>query len=75
MYNIILDALIDDMQSFGIISTIIISEDYYDQMSSKEINHLDSFLADGIKWLIVNDRKEYWSFIYSHEPFEFENEQ
>ena len=59
MYNIILDALIDDMQSFGIISTIVISEDYYDQMSSKEINHLDSFLTDGMKWLIVNDRKEY----------------
>lgn len=75
MYDIILDALIDDMKSFGIISTIVISEDYYEQMSSKEINHLDSFLTDGMKWLIVNDRKEYWSFIYSYKPFEFEDEQ
>ena len=74
MYDIILDALIDDMQSFGLISTIVISEDYYGQMSSKEISHLDSFLSDGMKWLIVNDRKQYWSFIYSHKPIEFDDE-
>jgi hypothetical protein len=75
MYDIILDALIDDMKNFGMISTIIISQDYYYQMSKKQINHLDSFLTDGLKWLIVNDRKEYWSFIYSSEPFEFEYER
>jgi hypothetical protein len=75
MYDIILDALIDDMQSFGIISTIIISDDYYSSLSKKEVNHLDSFLTDGIKWLIVTDKKEYWSFVYSHEPYEFEDEQ
>ena len=69
MYEVILDQMIDDMQSFGMISTILISEDYYDTMSTREKAHLESFLyPDAIKWLIVTDRKEYWSFRYSHEP-------
>lgn len=66
--------MIEDMKNFAIIKTIIISEDCYSQMSTKEINHLDSFLVDeGIKWLILNDnRKDFFSFRYSYDPIEFE---
>lgn len=74
MYEIILDALIDDMQSFGIVSTIVISQDYYDSMSKKEKDHLESLLDinTGIHWAVLSDKKEYWHFRYSAEPFVFE---
>lgn len=74
MYEIILNALIGDMHSFGLVSTIVISQDYYCSMSKKEINHLNSFLTGNIKWTIVSDKKQYWFFLYSSKPVGFENE-
>jgi len=73
MYDIILDSLIDEMHNFGLISTIIISTDYYEKMTNKQINHLESLLdlSGGIKWMLVNDRKEYFAFKYSLEPYSF----
>jgi hypothetical protein len=71
MYQIILDQIIDDMQSFGIISTIIISGDYYSTLTKKEVAHLESLIdSETLKWLIVNDKKQYFSFRYSHEPID-----
>ena len=73
MYDIILDSLIDEMQNFGLVSTIIISNDYYEGMTKKEIDHLDSLLDinGGIRWMFVSDRKEYFAFKYSIEPYSF----
>jgi len=72
MYDIILDQLIDDIQNFGYIATIVISEDYFDSMTKREQDHLESFIDpnSGVKWLITNERKEYWTFRYSCEPYD-----
>jgi len=70
MYDIILDSMLDEMQDFGLVSQIVISLDCYENMSKKEINHLESLLDlnSKIKWMIVSDRKEYFAFKYSIEP-------
>lgn len=71
MYEIILDSMIDEMQNFGLVSTILISVDYYDSMSQKQIDHLESLMdmCSNFKWMLINDKKEYFSFIYSTEPY------
>ena len=76
MYDIILDQIIDDIQNFGYIATIIISEDYFDSMTKREQDHLESFVDpnSGVKWMISTEREQYWSFRYSCEPMVFEDE-
>jgi hypothetical protein len=68
MYNDILKDIIEDMTDFGLISTVSISYDIYTNMTSKEINHIESFLTGNIKWLIRSDKKEYYSLIYEEKP-------
>ena len=74
MYNIILDSMLEEMQNFGLVSTIVISSDYHESMDKKQIEHLESLLdlSGGVKWLISNEKKEYFRFIYSFEPMEFD---
>jgi hypothetical protein len=62
------------MTKFGLISTIIISNDVFEIMTKKETNHLEGFLDGNIKWLICTDKQKYFSFIYSFEPMEFVDE-
>lgn len=72
MYDIILKSMIEDMGNFGVVSQIVISIDSYEEMNKKQINHLDSFLYSSetsIKWVFVSDRKKYFHFRYSTEPF------
>ena len=72
MYDIILESMIEDMGNFGVVSQIVISMDSYEEMSRKQINHLDSFLYSSeteIKWVLVNNREKYFHFRYSTEPF------
>ena len=73
MYDIILNSIIDEMQNFGLISIIIISTDCHEGMDKREIQHLESLLDPkvSIKWMLVNDRKEYFSFKYSTDPCDF----
>jgi predicted transcriptional regulator len=71
MYEVILDSIIDEMGNFGLVSTIIISNDYYESMNKKQKEHLEEFLDGSIKWMIVTDRKEYFSLKFSHEPMVF----
>lgn len=73
MYEKILNSVIEDMANFGLISTIVISNDIFEQMNSKQIKHLEEFLDGNIKWLIRSDREQYYNFIYSFEPTEFED--
>lgn len=68
MYQEILNAVIEDMADFGLISTIVISNDIFEEMDSKQIRHLEEFLDGNIKWLIRSDKKGYYSFIYSFKP-------
>lgn len=70
MYKVILDSLLDEMQNFGLISTIVISGDYYITITDKERQHLESLLDmnSSFKWMLVNDKKEYFSFVFSIEP-------
>jgi hypothetical protein len=68
MYANILEDIIEDMADFGLISTIAISYDIYSNMTSKEVNHIEGFLTGNIKWLIRNDKNEYYSFIYEEKP-------
>jgi len=74
MYDIILDSILEEMNNFGLISTIIISSDYHESMNKKQIEHLESLLdiSGGVKWLISNEKQEYFRFRYSFEPMEFE---
>lgn len=68
MYEIILENIIEDMVDFGLISTIIISEDVFCEMDKKQIAHLEEFLDGNLKWLICTDKKGYYKFIYSFRP-------
>lgn len=68
MYNDILKDIIEDMADFGLICAVSISYDIYSSMTSKEINHIEGFLTGNIKWLIRNDKKEYYSLIYEEKP-------
>jgi putative sterol carrier protein len=68
MYANILEDIIEDMADFGLISTIAISYDIYSNMTSKEINHIEGFLTGNIKWLIRNDKNQYYGFIYEEKP-------
>lgn len=68
MYANILEDIIEDMADFGLISTIVISYDIYSNMTSKEINHIEGFLTGNIKWLIRNDKNQYYGFIYEEKP-------
>lgn len=68
MYENILDNIIEDMTDFGLISAITISYDIYNSMTSKQINHIEGFLTGNIKWLIINDKNEYYNFIYEEKP-------
>ena len=68
MYSDILENIIEDMADFGLISTIAISYDIYSSMTSKEVNHIEGFLTGSIKWLILNDKNQYYSFIYEEKP-------
>lgn len=68
MYNNILENIIEDMADFGLICAVSISYDIYSSMTSKEINHIESFLTGNVKWLIRNDKKEYYSLIYEEKP-------
>jgi putative sterol carrier protein len=68
MYEDILDSIIEDMADFGLISTIVISYDIYSSMTSKQINHLEGFLTGNLKWLICNDKTEYYTLIYEEKP-------
>lgn len=73
MYEIILKNIIDDMADFGLISTIVVSDDVFCEMEKKQIKHLEEFLDSSIKWLIISDKKEYYSFIYSVNPVRSSN--
>lgn len=68
MYEIILKNIIEDMADFGLISTIVVSEDIFCEMEKKQIKHLEEFLDGTLKWLIISDKKEYYNFIYSSSP-------
>jgi hypothetical protein len=70
-YEIILDEIIKDMSKFGIVSSIAISSDIYNIMTKKEIDHIESFMNSNIKWLISNEKKGYYKFLYSYKPVEF----
>jgi hypothetical protein len=73
MYEKILNSIIEDMANFGLISTIVISNDIFQEMNSKQIKHLEDFLDGNLKWLICSDKKQYYNFIYSFKPEEFED--
>ena len=70
-YEKILNEMLEDMHNFGLISSIALSSDVYESMSTKEINHLESLMSGGIKWIISNEKEGYYHFFYNREPMEY----
>jgi hypothetical protein len=67
-YDIILDDILRNMAKFGIVSSIAISIDIFEKMNTKEINHLESLMNGDFKWLISNEKKNYYKLIFSFQP-------
>ena len=72
MYEKILNSIIEDMAKFALVSTVIISSDYYDTITNKQKHHIEGFLGEGINWVILSDQEECFYFKYSWEPMEIE---
>ena len=66
MFQIIYDQIMDEMMSLGIVKTIIISQDYYDQLSENERYKLESLLecSTTMKWLITTEKEQFFNFVY-----------
>ena len=55
-------------EGFGVIKTILISDDVYNNLTHDEIKHLEAFTTGSVSWVIYSDRKSYINFYYDYEP-------
>ena len=58
------------MDNFGIVKTVLISANLFNQMSEAEVKDLEGYLAVGssIRWVIKCDQDDYINFYYSQHP-------
>ena len=68
--------LMRDLLDHGIVKTIIISGDYYVQLSEDEIHHLNGLMecSSRFRWVINTEKQEYINFIYTQYPYREKNE-
>lgn len=61
----------DEMMCFGIIKTIVISDDYFNQLTENERYKLESLLecSTRVKWMITTERSNYFKFLYTQHPY------
>ena len=74
MYQDILDKILKDMSNFGLISTIVVSDKIFNDMTKKQKNHIEGFVNGNFKWLILKDTEKTFYFKYLFEPTEFTSE-
>ena len=71
MYKILYDLLMKDLMDGGITKTVIISEDYYGQLSENEVHYLSGLMevSSRFRWVIRTDTTKHIAFIYSQYPY------
>ena len=77
MYEVIHDLIMNDMLNHGIIKTVIISEDYFSQLTENEVHSLSGLteVSSRFRWLIKSDVQQHIAFIYSQYPIRKNNEE
>jgi len=67
----------NDMLNHGIIKTVIISEDYFSQLTENEIHSLSGLMevSSKFRWLIRTDIKKHIAFIYLQYPIRKRDEE
>ena len=70
MFEEIRGKLIETIGNFGIIETIIISYNYYEQLEEDDIEELESYMPEDqvCKWTIFNHGESFLSYIYRCPP-------
>ncbi len=76
MYKKLHDMLMGDLLKGGIVKTVIISEDYYCQLSEDEIYYLNGLMecSSRFRWVIKTDKTEHIAFVYLQYPYRDNNE-
>jgi len=69
--------LMNDMLNHGIIKTVLISEDYFSQLTPNEVHSLNGLMevSSVFRWVIKTDKTKHIAFIYSQYPIRKKDEE
>jgi hypothetical protein len=67
----------NDMLNCGIIKTVVISEDYFSQLTDNEVHTLNGLMevSSIFRWLIKTNTTKHIAFIYSQYPIRKSDEE
>lgn len=70
MFKEIRDDILDVMSNFGIVRTIVVSHDIYDELTENQRYALESYLdvTSPMHWMILFTIENHYHFVCSHEP-------